>query len=297
VCVSRVNIRSFAVVSWSQPQAENRTETPNYLNQSFSMELNHKGLPDDFVFDILTQLPVKSLIRFRCVSKSFNSTITSPLFITTHFKFNQAKSLSNNNNHNGFLLYASSSPSMELCRLICNNDNTLSELSRIKIPFSIANASNVCFCNGMFCFAEHKTLIYLWNPSIRKFKKLEASRFNYPRKVTFGLAYHSQNNDLKILRIVSFIYNHIPTEPIPVVAQIYTLSTDSWRKVDVLVQSLSGNIIDVGATPCLFFNGALHSIAYTKDHTFILSFDVNDEKFREIMLPQDYLDEEFVYSK
>ena len=129
------------------------------------------------------------LIRFRCVSKSFNSTITSPLFITTHFKFNQAKSLSNNNNHNGFLLYASSSPSMELCRLICNNDNTLSELSRIKIPFSIANASNVCFCNGMFCFAEHKTLIYLWNPSIRKFKKLEASRFNYPRKVTFGLAY------------------------------------------------------------------------------------------------------------
>uniref|UniRef100_A0A2N9J2A3 F-box associated beta-propeller type 1 domain-containing protein n=1 Tax=Fagus sylvatica TaxID=28930 RepID=A0A2N9J2A3_FAGSY len=186
---------------------------------------------------------------------------------------------------------------MELCRLICNNDNTLSELSRIKIPFSIANASNVCFCNGMFCFAEHKTLIYLWNPSIRKFKKLEASRFNYPRKVTFGLAYHSQNNDFKILRIVSFIYNHIPTEPIPVVAQIYTLSTDSWRKVDVSVQSLSGNIIDVGATPCLFFNGALHSIAYTKDHTFILSFDVNDEKFREIMLPQDYLDEEFVYSK
>ena len=28
-----------------------------------------------------------------------------------------------------------------------------------------------------------------------------------------------------------------------------------------------------------------------------MSFDVNDEKFREIMLPQDYLDEDFLYSK
>ena len=42
---------------------------------------------------------------------------------------------------------------------------------------------------------------------------------------------------------------------------------------------------------CVFFNGALHSVAYTLNCTFILCFDVNDERFREIMLlPNNYLD-------
>nr|POF25000.1 f-box protein [Quercus suber] len=40
---------------------------------------------------------------------------------------------------------------------------------------------------------------------------------------------------------------------------------------------------------CIFFNGALHSIAYSRDHRFILSFDVNDERFRKILLPPNYL--------
>ena len=41
---------------------------------------------------------------------------------------------------------------------------------------------------------------------------------------------------------------------------------------------------------CLFLNGALHFIAYSEYHKFILSFDVNDERFYEILLPQNYLD-------
>ena len=40
----------------------------------------------------------------------------------------------------------------------------------------------------------------------------------------------------------------------------------------------------------LCFNGALHFIAFSGDHKFILSFDINDERFREILLPQNYLE-------
>ena len=42
--------------------------------------------------------------------------------------------------------------------------------------------------------------------------------------------------------------------------------------------------------PCIFLNGALHTEAITCRHRFILSFDVNDESFREIMLPPNHLD-------
>jgi hypothetical protein len=115
---------------------------------------------DDVVYNILTRLPVKSLMQFRCVSKSWNSIITSPIFITTHFNFNRAKSLSSisNNNHNGFMLYVGPSPRNkyhpssreDLCTVVCNSDRTLTEISRFEIPFS--HVQMVGFCNGIFCF-------------------------------------------------------------------------------------------------------------------------------------------------
>ena len=55
-----------------------------------------------------------------------------------------------------------------------------------------------------------------------------------------------------------------------------------------------GSILDIQYEPFLFFNGALHFMAYTRGknntNNFILSFDVNDEIFREIRLPENYLD-------
>jgi hypothetical protein len=43
-------------------------------------------------------------------------------------------------------------------------------------------------------------------------------------------------------------------------------------------------------SPYVFFNGELHSIAYSDNHEFILCFDVDDERFPGIMLPQKNLD-------
>ncbi|KAL0008027.1 hypothetical protein SO802_009529 [Lithocarpus litseifolius] len=45
---------------------------------------NKYHLPYDIVLNILTRLPVKSVMRLRCVSKSLDSSITSPHFISTH---------------------------------------------------------------------------------------------------------------------------------------------------------------------------------------------------------------------
>ncbi|KAL4607526.1 hypothetical protein ACB092_09G181200 [Castanea dentata] len=256
-------------------------------------------LSDDVLFDVLTRLPVKSLIRFRCVSKSWYSIITKPIFINTHL--DEVKSLSNNNNNcnNGYLLcnpqprYAWSS--RDLCTVVCNSDHRLTEISRFfELPFHSARV--VGFCNGIFCFAGEEQFIhrfwpileiYLWNPSIRKFKMFKATPYTTPYvSVTLGLAYHSQKRDYKILRIGCF-------KEQPPVAEVYTLSSNSWRKFVVSVESLSpsgGSVTSIVGQSFLFFNGSLHSIAFIQGYKFILSFDVNDEKFREIILPQNYLD-------
>jgi F-box interacting protein len=246
---------------------------------SQSKQLSSELLPYDVVFDILTRLPVKSLVRFRCVSKSWNSIITSPDFITTHL--NRPKSLSNNK---GYLLYVPKSDNYYAQNLCIDvySDRTLTHISRFQVPFS---AYMVGFCNGMFCLRNHRyNVLYLWNPSIRKFKMISTPHLIHPSvPVAIGLAYHSQNNDFKILRIVlARGYNAPPAE-----VEVYSLSTDSWRR---FVISL-GSIDYIGLQPSLFFNGALHSIAWSRNRKSILSFDVNDERFREIMLPQNYEDD------
>ena len=266
----------------------------------FLLRLLVADLPHLLKKKTLTRLPVKSLIRFRCVSKSLNSTITSRIFITTHLKLNEAKSLSNKDSHNDYLLYTSKSEyfssNEELVAFVCNRDHILTEISRFKTPSCFLDAYFVnCFCNGIFCLSRYDDdPIICWNPSIRKFKMLAPALLTEVFSwVTLGLAYNSQNNDFKILRLTcSQKSDEEPDGPDrPAEAEVYTLSTDSWRKVVISVDSSETNIGYVYHTsPFIFFNGALHSIASTNNGRFILSFEVNDERFRKIMLPQDSLD-------
>ncbi|KAK4580969.1 hypothetical protein RGQ29_024573 [Quercus rubra] len=247
-----------------------------------SQLLLSQRLPDDLVYEILTLLPVKSLIRFRCVSKSWYCTITDRNFIMA--QFDRSKSLFNNNskdNNNGYI------------------NRTFTEISRFQAPCYFGAAG--C-CRSMFYFVnetEYKVekennIMYFWNPSIRKFKKVQLTLLNIRDAVVYGLAYHYQNNDYKVLRI---IFYHRNVKPKPAEAEIYTLSTDSWRRVVISVESSSGSkpIESVhyelqGPPRIVFFNGALHRIPCSQGHKFIMYFDVNDERFCEILLPQNYLD-------
>ena len=271
------------------------------MSRSTEMLSLSELLPDNVVFDILTRLPVKSLIRFRCVSHSWNSTITNPIFITKHLDL--ASSLSDINN-NGYLLftplrnYPDPSSTQQWTTFVYNTNRTLTQISRFEIPFPNLI---IGFCNGVFCLAaknddsDEKDLtrsLYLWNPSIRKLKKLLAT---HPAdRAVSGFGYHPQNNDYKILR-VTFAIQQVTRKPAE--AEIYTLSTDSWRKAVISVESFSGSdsgpngsVDEVYFPTRLCFNGALHFIAFSGDHKFILSFDINDERFREILLPQNYLE-------
>ncbi|XP_023893439.1 F-box protein CPR1-like [Quercus suber] len=193
----------------------------------------------------------------------------------------------------------------ELCTFVYNSDRTLTEVSRFRNPFydhdcTLTEVSRfpICFfnlfdyCNGVFLFYNcYCRTICLWNPSIQKFRMIAASANHFPNcYITLGLAYHSANNDFKIL-LIAVAYGGIDGEQAPPTeAEIYTLSTDSWRRAVISVGSEPniGSHIRLERT-YLFFNGALHSLASTQGHNFILSFDVNEETFRKIMLPQDYI--------
>ena len=246
-------------------------------------------LPYDVVYDILTLLPVKLLMRLRCVSKSFNSIITNPVFINSHLDRGKKPLSNNNHGHLQYMPATAEGAFKELSTLVYNTDRTFTQISRFQIPFSNGLVPKVdriaCFCNGIYLLFSHDdTVLYLWNPSIRKSKKLLPNIISRNQLLTLGFAYHSQKNDYKILRIVC--YNGCWP-----MAEVYTMSTDSWRKVVVPVDYLIRCQSNLSISDCFFFNGALHNVVNSVKHAFILSFDVNDETFCKIMLPQHYLDE------
>ncbi|XP_075637224.1 F-box/kelch-repeat protein At3g06240-like [Castanea sativa] len=259
-------------------------------------------IPLEIAFEILSWLPGKPLLRFRCVSKCYNSIITSPDFITKHFKHNlEVKSLLLDDNNNDHLLCKPPPDPRDqdfVRTVFCNisSDHTLTEVYRLTIP--VYNPIIVGISKGLFCLAFQKLTIlsydsnneaddcssvsrvFLWNPNIRKLKILPST------DEAFGCGFgchHIQNNDFdfKVLIYgVFFLQSQLDF-------QVYTLSTDSWKHLESFNGS-RGPVTWIENSPCLSFNGALHFIAYSHNHKYILSFDLHEEKFGEIMLPQNY---------
>ena len=254
---------------------------------------NH--LPDEIVLEILARLPVKSVLRFRCVCKSWCSYITDPNFISTHL---------NHNHHHDYVIHRpksksiSSRSNLQVCTLAL--DRTFETISEFRIPFTFQSGYPrlVGSCNGILCFTDCVTSkskdVYLWNPSIRKFKRLPDTCLTQLRTLVLGFGYDSQNNDYKVVRISQTRVKDVLAREV----EVYSLSSDSWKRVGLGISwtpnAFSFSFNGILAFP--FVSGHLHWMIEVMEvgggqemcfSAMILSFDVNSEKFKELPLPDD----------
>ncbi|KAL3848905.1 hypothetical protein ACJIZ3_010787 [Penstemon smallii] len=256
---------------------------------------NH--LPFDlFSNQILPRLPVKSLVRFTSVCKTWESFIKSSKFIATHRKFNISKP----EGQYALILDKKS------CYVVENQEPIyLEKLSSISIyPVAID-----CFpaesCNGLILLRVSVKIsidFLLWNPSIRKCKSVETSPFfksifdgSYPSFYNVcGLGFHDSSNDHRVIRIKYFRVK----EKISARVEKYSLRTESWKKVigsnppDGLVAFRGG----------VFLNGSVHWLAtrnvyfvdgeycHPMEHSIesILVFNIENQCFAEMKLPEHF---------
>ncbi|XP_023926032.1 F-box/kelch-repeat protein At3g06240-like [Quercus suber] len=253
-------------------------------------------LPDDIVLNILTRLPAKSVIRFRCVCKPWNSSITTSYFISTHLNnFAHAHDTdTDTDNGDGYIIHmpshtrAMNSSNRPVCTVAL--DRTFDRIFEIEIPFDFTSGFSqiVGSCNGLLCLVTSTNVIYLWNPSVRKFKRLPDTWLGNLGFVKLGFAYHAENNDYKVLKISSYPWTGLNlTDDI----EVYSLSSDSWRRVGMSLRAK----VKVWDDSCLslapLVSGALHWMSRVvegeeeREVEVIMSFDVNSEEFRTLRMP------------
>ena len=258
---------------------------------------NH-DLPEEIVLEILAKQPVKSLLRFRCVCKRWYSSMANPSFISTH--------LSNNHHNQGLVIHLAKNtriPSSgrldsQFCTLA--RDRTFETISKFPIPFTFRSWFLVLAgsCNGILCFSDYMTpgcnAVYLWNPSIRMFKRLPYTCSTQLRKVALGFGYDSQTNDYKVVKFSWTIAEPMP----PPEVEVYSLSSDSWKRIELGI-SWRPDVVSRNFNITLTFpvvSGHLHWMIEMieegdeqeeRSTAMILSFDLNSEKFKELPLPDE----------
>lgn len=174
-------------------------------------------LPPEVITDILSRLPTKSLLRFRCVSKPWCCLIGSQDFIKIHLK-QSVKTGSNLSLLLGCLgIYSVHVDSLDCARYL-------------NPPFSCSDFSNSC--NGLILVLAK--MPYIWNPSTGKYKELPACSVEYPLGVevfsafeAYAFAYNSETDDYLVVRVVEF--KRFDSTWICSEARIYSLKYNTWK--------------------------------------------------------------------
>ncbi|XP_059629485.1 putative F-box protein At4g38870 isoform X2 [Cornus florida] len=239
-------------------------------------------LPEDLIIEILSKLPVKSLIRARAVCKNWYTIIKNSSFVTKHFNHHT-------NNNSGRLFIYRVVKNTRKCIFSLFPDETLAGTPPVHqdvvvdMPCYIRIVASPY--NGILClFNRPSNSFAMWNPATREFRALPVLSGNFPPNLVrcgeiCGFGLDLITNDYKVVWIWNTMSVFKGTSFGPYQVAVYTLSTDSWRYLDVVLPYSC--IESPLSNTCI--NGVYHWCAMNNDnHPVILSFDMGTELFHEI---------------
>ncbi|KAL6971095.1 hypothetical protein U1Q18_030777 [Sarracenia purpurea var. burkii] len=244
-------------------------------------------LPEEIVAKILLRLPVKSLGRCKCVSKSWLSLISDPFFVKSHL--NQAVSDADSGRFRIFTVpfhsidYESPSSFEDVDDGDRDNDALVDLDILSREPDE--GAEIVGSCNGLICLLYDPNCFILWNPTTRDSRELPPPPSSSPDTVR-GFGCLSSLDDYKVVQA-------IPTgNPNQFTVEIFSLKDNSWRRIEGLREDIR---ITEKVGTCL--NGALHWLGSSGDgpsvKTRLVSLDLEDLELQEMSVP--YLDNKSVH--
>ncbi|XP_057418960.1 F-box/kelch-repeat protein At3g23880-like [Lotus japonicus] len=251
-------------------------------------------IPKELMMDILSRLPVKSLLQFKLVSKSWNSLISNTDFVKVHLRRRRSNPLVifcppyfthadiSSVEVNSFLK-APLTPITHECQNISSNWNE---------PYWVIGSCDGLLCLiGTHCSIEQTFFwVCFWNPITRSIS-LNWHVDNPYIYVNSGFGYDQVSDTYKAL----FLYRNEEVF-------IFNMGSSNWRHVGCFPSDFTSTLKG-RATMGVHIKGTLNWIAVLKiyENNFdgteneikwvdngscvILSFDLNKEEFVRLLLP------------
>ncbi|KAI3869299.1 hypothetical protein MKX03_010515 [Papaver bracteatum] len=249
------------------------------------------NLPWDILSDILIRLPLKSIVRFRCVNHSWYNHLKCPKFLKARDDYAVEMGKFNLMFHNQNDIYTFSyDTSLSTCERTSHIEYpTESDEKEIEV---------LGCCNGLVLLRHidlmddtslSYVIIILWNPTTNECKRLPNPPTGKQAKdrsyVEYGFGYDEQIEDFKVVHLTEASYGRWSRCEV----YVYTLKSNSWSRVDsVEIDGLHyPRSCDMGRWPV---NGCFHWIAKLERSNFLhgfflLRFEFETEDFDAVPLP------------
>jgi len=243
-------------------------------------------LPFDLVPEILCRLPVKLLLQFRCVCKSWKSLISDPKFAKKHLHMSKASMdrhhiiLYTNLTYNSPNLFPWTFQISSLFRAALSTSSDGVTQTQLSFPDNILYPIlRVCSCDGVICFTVNNRLL-LWNPSIRKFNmfpplehSVRGRRNARSLSSSYSIGYDHFTHTYKI--VVVFFFKDDTNQ-----VHVYTLGTDSWKRIGDLPYSCCIS------KPGVFASGTINWLARDDARSsIVVSLHFEKESYQKILHP------------
>ncbi|XP_045797857.1 F-box/kelch-repeat protein At3g23880-like [Trifolium pratense] len=275
-------------------------------------------LPEDLIGEVLSYLTVKSLMRMKCVNKSWKTLISDPIFVKMHLMRSPRNThfvLPFVNNYRGLSRFVSANIlPISVSHFLKSWRTTVIRLT--EDPYRRFRSKDlrriVGSCNGLIClldsstssadYVEHSYSLYFWNPATRtKSEKLgfigNNRNFHTFDSAMFTFGCDNSTDTYKVVWLnfdKDNCYNY--NRSIRTTVKVFTLGDNVWRDIDCFP------VVLVDYPDCLvqhdgvYFSDAINWLVYheynchlknlmIREHV-IVSLDLGTETYSQLLLPQ-----------
>ncbi|CAN1250107.1 F-box/kelch-repeat protein At3g23880 [Linum perenne] len=280
-----------------------------------SSESSSFMVPEHLVETILVKLPVKSLVRFKLLSKNFRDLMDSSRFVAAHL---QASSLVHLQKRSTVLLTVHDYPQgiRQDRMLMLSEENGHVHHKEEQLPTFASDgdgrhqSGDIHYIdllgsqNGLICLCLHYTMynnkkIVLWNPATRQSRILPPppppSLSRVCGVVDLGFAYNHDKDDYMVSGIVGMIDDDTATNRMCYQVDVFSMRHWGWEtyiyRHELASNVPSGCMSSLGPSHSATLKGTIYRVVSVvlADGTcdnFVLSMDVKNILFNRIELPE-----------
>ncbi|XP_058760646.1 F-box/kelch-repeat protein At3g06240-like [Vicia villosa] len=237
-------------------------------------------VPEELITSILLSLPVKSLLRFKCVSKSWFSLISDPNFAKSHFQLTT---------HTRKIEFISNDLG-QTTSIDFEEELDLENASVKRFSFLHPQADSliqiISSCRG-FIFFQYSSSFCIFNPCTEVHKQIPLAPGEFETNLElcdlyylYGFGYDQLRDDYLVVSLSCILAQEDVSR-----LEYFSLKDNKWKEIEDIYFLYTIDKIEprVGS----LFNDAIHWVAVHSDSLMkvIIAFDLTERKVFDMPYP------------